>query len=182
MELQAAKIANKMVGAIPRLDAEWVANKRLQGNIHTVKDKIQHEFGILPDSQRLIFGRECMSNGRTLTDYNIVEASMLHVCDTTAPLRPTPPPPSAPCLLRSRRLYVKHIDTFETITVMWRQHDPLDYVNLKIQEKFGLPADQQRLIFWGMKLKDDVCTLSNYNMKDEPMLHVVDLKEIEIFV
>ena len=45
------------------------------------------------DKQKLIFGRERMSNDRTLSDYNIIAESMLHVCTTTAPPRPTPPPP-----------------------------------------------------------------------------------------
>ena len=77
---------------------------------------------------------------------------------------------------------MKHIGAFETITVMRRQHDARGYVKVKIQEKFGIPPGQQRLIFWGTKLEDDGRKLSKYSMKDESMLHVVDCREMEILV
>ena len=130
--------------------------------VQNLKEKIKDKLGIEPNEQTLLFKRGILQDNIALFQYDIQEGNVLKLF-TYLPIKEKEN--------ELLQLFIKTLTGKEIVLTV----DPtltIQKLKCEIQDKEGVPSDQQRLIFAGAQLEDSR-TLASYNIKTNSNLNMI---------
>ena len=127
-----------------------------------VKTMIEEKIGIPADQLKLLYKDKVLLDHQTLSNYNIIAASSLHL---VLPLHDP------------MKIFIKII-TQMTITIQVQSSNSIEEVKNKVQDSVGFATARQKLFFGGELLEDN-CILSDYNIHKECTLYMVLMRRTD---
>jgi ubiquitin C len=131
--------------------------------ISSIKQMVQDKLGYNPEQFKLIHGGKFLDDSMSIQDYSIENDSTITI---TVPLLGGGGSEGT-----SKQIFIKTLQG-KTMTLDVSDTDTIQSVKNKIFEKEGIPVDQQRLVFNGKQLEDNM-TIADYNIQADSNIHLV---------
>lgn len=129
---------------------------RSTDTITSIKNKIRDKEEVALNLQRVYYKEKQLEDDKTLADYNISKGAQLNMM-----LRMTP------CM----HIYVKTL-AGTRLRLEVEEGDTVSNIKNIVQEKEGLPANQQRLVYQGQNLRDGQ-TLKYYGIGENHVVYLL---------
>lgn len=150
-----------------------------EANIGFLKARIEQETGIGASEQRLVFGGMLLTDQKIppstpLSKYNIKHEDTVSLASTSPLISPRAVTGREEATANNTgevQIFVRNLNG-KSLAIMVSPSDTVESLKAKVEEREGLPASEQRLLYGGKQLEPGRI-LADYGVQKESTLHLV---------